>query len=103
MTQLQINFDAAVPNRLYDGSTIDHDKDHKRLRLQHAAVFNVMKDGHWRPLALIARLTGAPEASVSARLRDFRKERFGAHTVQRERRDWDGGTWVYRLVVRVAA
>jgi hypothetical protein len=37
----------------------------------------------WRSLGAIELRTGHAQASISARLRDFRKERFGAHGVLR--------------------
>jgi len=52
-----------------------------------------MRDGEWRTLGEISEATGHPEASVSARLRDFRKPRFGGHTVNRRRGKWVGGSW----------
>jgi hypothetical protein len=58
-----------------------------------------MLDGRWRTLRQISDATGSPEASVSARLRDMRKPRFGASTVDRERMgDPDGGLHRYRLL-----
>lgn len=78
-----------------DGATYDDERDGARLNAQHARVWAVMKDGAWRPLAAIAAACGDPEASVSARLRDFRKERFGSHDV--ERRYVVDGLWEYRL------
>lgn len=80
-----------------DGATYDDDRDGSRLNAQHQRVCDAMKDGAWRPLAAIAAASGAPEASVSARLRDFRKERFGAHQV--ERRYVIDGLWEYRLLI----
>ena len=54
-----------------------------------------MADGQWRTLKEIAAATGAPEASVSARLRDLRNERFGGYAVERE---YIGdGLWRYRV------
>ncbi len=79
-----------------DGETYDARLDYERLNKQARRVFNVMRDGMWHGLADIARRTGDPEASISARLRDFRKQRFGALTVERRRAE---GTWLYRLVV----
>ncbi len=68
----------------FDGDTIDQDRDGPRLHRQLNLVFNLMKDGRARTLDAIARQTGEPEASVSARLRDLRKPRFGGHTVKRK-------------------
>jgi hypothetical protein len=59
------------------------------------AVHAVMKDGLWRSLGDIREATGYPEASISARLRDLRKAKFGAHNL--ERRRTAGGPFEYRL------
>jgi hypothetical protein len=88
----------AVVKRARDGVTFDQERDGKRLQAQHARVFEVMKDGMWRSLHAIARLTGDPEASISARLRDLRKDKFGGHEV--ERRYVQHGLWEYRLKVQ---
>lgn len=58
---------------MIDGATFVEARDGKRLAKQKTAVRDVMLDGEWRTLGLIAQITGAPEASVSARLRDLRK------------------------------
>lgn len=59
-------------------------------------VWDLMVDGEWRSLAQIAEVVGEPEASVSARLRDFRKPRCGAHNVFR--RLLSTGMYEYRVV-----
>jgi hypothetical protein len=79
-----------------DGATFDAKLDAARLGKQHSVVLALMGDGEWRTLSAVSARTGYPEASISARLRDFRKERFGAHEVERRRRT--AGTWEYRLV-----
>lgn len=84
-----------IPSR--DGQTYDHDRDGARLHKQHNRVFACMRDGAWRTLRQIAEATRDPEASISARLRDLRKERFGAHGV--ERRHVRDGLFEYRLIV----
>jgi hypothetical protein len=91
-------YSKAVPTMRFDGITYDHARDSARLGDQMAAVLSVMADGKWRTLADIASETNSPEASISARLRDLRKERFGGHTVNRHfvRR----GLFQYQLVVR---
>ena len=78
------------------GTTYDPVKDGARLNAQHLRVYAVMSSGVWRSLAEISAKTGDPEASVSARLRDFRKPRFGSYEVKRRRRV-DAGTWEYRV------
>lgn len=79
----------------HDGSTYDPAKDKQRLNAQTQRVYDVMRDGRWRTLRQLSDEAHAPEASVSARLRDLRKDKFGGHTV--ERRRTDGGLWTYRL------
>lgn len=85
-----------------DGETFDRKRDGARLDGQAADVFNLMRDGQWRALFQIARETGHPEASISARLRDLRKAKFGGYTVERQRigGGCDGERlWVYRVLV----
>lgn len=80
-----------------DGATYDHARDGMRLNAQQERVWNVMRDGRWRSLIDIADITGDGEASISARLRDFRKARCGGYDVQR--RHVAEGYFEYRLVV----
>ena len=56
-----------------------------------------MSCGHWYKLHEIATQTNDPEASVSARLRDLRKAKFGGHEI--ERRYVGDGLWEYRMIV----
>jgi hypothetical protein len=86
---------AQIPHR--DGATYVHELDGQRLHRQHNRVCALMRDGVWRTLAEIAAATGDPEASVSARLRDLRKPRFGSYLVDRQRRG--PGLFEYRLRV----
>lgn len=68
---------------LFDGVTYEPQRDHARLSSQFLAVRDLMLDGKPRTLREIAAVVGAPEASVSARLRDMRKARFGGYEVER--------------------
>ncbi len=70
----------------FDGVTYEPKFDATRLRGEMARVYKLMSDSYWRTLREISDLTGDPEASVSARLRDLRKTKFGGHTVNRRRR-----------------
>lgn len=79
----------------FDGATYERDKDQMRLNAQLWRVCVVIQDRQWYSLAELAEATGDPEASISARLRDLRKPRFGNHTIQRRRRS--PGTFEYRL------
>ncbi len=84
---------------LFDGPTFDPAEDGPRLNRQLQLVRDLMADGRWRTLGEIAAAVGCPEASVSARLRDLRKEKFGGHQVDRERVPGQNGLWRYRLVL----
>lgn len=90
-------FDAPQDVPKIDGATFDRAKDGVRLGKQALRLFALMSDEDWLTLRDMSCLTGYPEASISARMRDFRKDRFGAHTIERRRRG-DGGTWEYRLI-----
>jgi len=84
----------------FDGATYEPQHDKKRLTTQLGRVFNMMSDGEWRTLPEIAKGASAPEASVSARLRDLRKEKFGGFSVERRSKgDRDSGLWEYRLEI----
>lgn len=75
-----------------------HDTDRHdgpRLRAQLERVRNLMRDGEWRTLHDIGTRTGDPEASVSARLRDLRREGL---VVERKRVPKGNGLHVYRVL-----
>lgn len=86
---------------LFDGASFDSARDGERLGKLLDRVYDLMRDGRWRTLAQIAVTTGGSEASVSARLRDMRKERFQARTPCRtvERRRVSDGLWEYRVLI----
>jgi hypothetical protein len=88
-------FDLPEPAPAFDGVTFDQDRDGSRLNAQLSRVLAVLKGGCWHTLADVAARTGDPEASVSARIRDLRKPRFGGYVV--ERRYVERGLWEYRL------
>lgn len=81
----------------FDGATYRRALDHERLGAQLLRVALLMSDGGWNTLRGISSVTLDPEASVSARLRDLRKRKFGGHTVERER--IRGGLYRYRVVL----
>ena len=81
----------------FDGADYKPERDDVRLTGQILRIFDVMKGGAWRTLPEIERLTGDPQASISAQLRHLRKVRFGAHDVEREH--MSGGLYRYRLTV----
>ena len=93
-------FNNVPPAKRFDGNeTYSPELDCARLTGQLAAVYEATRDGRWHTLSHLARAAGASEASVSARLRDLRKPRFGAHQIERKR--VDGGLYVYRRCPKV--
>ena len=82
----------------FNGPVYDPSKDRQRLTGQILRVYELMADGVWRTLPEIAAATGDPEASISAQLRHLRKDRFGAHDVEKRRRGLEtSGLWEYKL------
>lgn len=84
-----------MTNEYFDGTTYDPDRDGKRLTGQLWLVYDFVKDGSWHSLQEIAEAIKEPVPSVSTRLRDLRKKRFGSHTI--ERRHVKNGLHEYRL------
>lgn len=80
---------------LFGGITFEKKRDGQRLNAQLLRVRNLMIDSTWRTLEEISIATGFPEASISARLRDLRKEKFGGYTV--ERKFYKDGQFIYRV------
>lgn len=84
----------------FGGVTYDEERDGPRLRPQLDAVRRRMSDGQWHTLAQLSRALAsdgitAPQASVSARLRDLRKPQFGGYIIDREY--VSDGLWRYRM------
>lgn len=93
----------------FDGSTYEPSLDRARLSTLARAVYDLMIDGEWRTLSEIqADLWNHPpegtqvrgtEGGIGARLRDFRKDRWGNHTVDRRRRGYEPrGIFEYKLI-----
>ena len=93
--------DSTQETLFFDGDTFDGALDTGRLGNQLQAVFDTMSDGEWWTIpdlqGRVAQITnGTPTAqSISARIRDLRKERFGAWEVERKRNE--AGLWWYRM------
>lgn len=91
--------EAEIVNPEPDGDTYSRDADYERLTGQSKRVYDLMADGQWRTLAEISSFLHDPEASISARLRDLRKPKFGEHTVNRRHRGpKEDGLYEYQLV-----
>lgn len=85
---------------IFDGATYSEQRDLIRLTGQWLRVFNLMQDGRWRTLLAIKTICGGSESGVAARLRDFRKAKWGSHTVNR--RYVENGLYEYQLIRRTA-
>ncbi|NBV20341.1 DNA methyltransferase, partial [Janthinobacterium sp.] len=72
-------------------------KEQQRRRLKREDIWRYARTGEWWTLYDLEARTGHPVQSISARLRDFRKARYGAWTV--ERRYQGRGLWEYRVVL----
>jgi len=84
----------------FSGSDYSPEHDNARLTGQILRVFEAMRHGRWMTLAELEAITEDPQASISAQVRNLRKKRFGAHTVEkRPRGDRSRGLFEYRLKV----
>lgn len=84
----------------FNGADYSSEFDQKRLSGQIERVYNLMKDGKYRTLDEISKLTGDPHASISAQLRHLRKARFGSHTVNKQNRgNRENGLFEYQLII----
>lgn len=82
---------------IFDGADYIHERDGKRLAKNHFKLKELMKDKVYRTLSEISYITKIPEASVSAGLRDFRKEKFGCHTLNKKY--LENGLYSYQLIL----
>lgn len=95
--QLTIDDIKIIPG--FEGVEYDSKYDHSRLTGQIQRVYALMSDGRWRTLQEIADTTHDPHASISAQLRNLRKQKHGGHTVNRRARgDRAQGLFEYQLV-----
>ena len=82
---------------VFDGADYVHERDGKRLAKNHFKLKDLMQDQKFRTLSEISAITNIPEASVSAGLRDFRKEKFGRHIVNKNY--LENGLYSYQLIL----
>ena len=86
---------------IFDGAYVTKEDD-ARLTKQQKVIYELMKDGGWRTLRSISSVTGIPEASVSAQLRNLRKPKFGGHQVITRHLTGTGrGNYEYQLTLKV--
>lgn len=82
---------------MFDGDTYLPLWDRKRLTSLLERVRAALSDGCWHSLAHLCEVTGGTSASVSARVRDLRKDKFGGFDI--ERRRMRNGVHEYRMVI----
>jgi hypothetical protein len=83
----------------FDGDTYDKTLDEERLGSQLDRVISFMADGNWHDLDEVVAESGGTHASISARLRDLRKPKFGGYTVLSRRvGSAKFGYWQYLVI-----
>lgn len=87
--------------RRFDGDDYCHERDFTRLEGQINDVFQAIKDGAFYTLGDIEEITGHPQASISAQLRNLRKERFGGFAI--DKRHIKNGLYEYRMAGKSVA
>ncbi len=86
----------------FDGKTYNPKHDAFRLKTQLGRVLDVMECGEWKTLGEIAKVTCDPQASISARLRDLRKPKFGSYVIDRRNRGpKEDGLFEYKLSKKI--
>lgn len=83
---------------MFGGETFSEKQDGARLRTQFDKVASVMCDGKWHTLDELAQRCGGSVPSISARVRDLRKPKFGGHTAVRRR--MRAAPWQYRMLAK---
>jgi hypothetical protein len=83
---------------IFDGADYVHERDGKRLANNHYKLKELMQDEQFRTLREISGLIHVPEASVSAALRDFRKEKFGSNILNKKY--LGNGLYSYQLILK---
>lgn len=85
----------------FDGESYDPKHDEVRLATQLERVRQAMLLGKWRTLDQLIAMCGGTAASVSARLRDLRKGRFGGYRIVKRRvGDPANGLWEYKMTTK---
>jgi len=84
---------------LFDGADYVPERDGVRLSRQLQRIYELMKEGRWWTLRELEEETSYPQASISASIRNFRKDKFGGHTVEREY--VTNGIYKYKLVLNM--
>lgn len=83
---------------MFDGAVYSDKQDRKRLLTQLERVLDAMSDGHWHTLKEMGETLDESEASISAQMRNARKERFGSRIIECHRVPGKNGLCQYRLL-----
>lgn len=83
----------------FDGDTYEPLQDKERLETLFERVKSTMAGAQWWTLEELAAQAKGSQASVSARIRDLRKERFGGWEIVRRRLQSapESGVWEYQM------
>jgi len=81
---------------VFDGSDYVHERDSKRLGTQLEQIRDFMEGRGYLTLQEISDATGHPHASVSAQLRNLRKQRFGSRII--DKKYISNGLYSYKLM-----
>lgn len=91
----------AIPDKTnpadFQGDDYVATRDRDRLTSQIKKIYLHMRDEQWRSLKDISNELDIPHSSVSAQLRNLRKESFGSHKIHRKH--LQGGFYLYKLEV----
>lgn len=99
MTQPALDFSTRIPR--FDSGVDLTKADHARLSTQLQRVLHVLRDGQWYSVPALQRAIRAqfgitePEPSLSAQIRNAKKEKHGGYPVERRR---IGNTYEFRIV-----
>ena len=82
----------------FNGSDYVPSYDQKRLTKQIYIIKDLMLKSGFVTLQDIENVTGFPQASISAQLRNLKKERFGGYILEKRRTEnKESGTFEYKL------
>ena len=87
----------------FDGTTYEPKQDDHRLIPLIKELFIVMSDSKFRTLPELEKILKHRYmiTSISSKLRDLRKEKFGGHIVNRQNRgDRKNGFYEYQLIIK---
>ena len=80
----------------FDGETYDEELDGERMTTQLELVREIMSDQGWHRILEVANRVDCSESGAAARIRDLRKEKFGAWNIVRRRVAHGNGLHEYR-------